>query len=145
MDLVTYACLLLILSVQVAQMFRWQIKENQSAYDRYLIQPRVLRDITNLDTTTIIFGIKVKFPFGFSPTAMQALAHPEGEVATSKAAASCGILMGLSNYSTIPLEKVIANGKYNPYVMQMSLLKNKAAMIQMVKRAEGKLPSISLQ
>lgn len=45
--------------------------------------------------------------------------------------------MGLSNYSTKDLEKVIAHGKGNPYVMQMSLLKNKKAMIQMIKRAEG--------
>ncbi|RHZ60126.1 alpha-hydroxy acid oxidase [Aspergillus thermomutatus] len=113
------------------------LKENQSAYDRYLIRPRVLRDISQLDTTTTIFGTQVKFPFGFSPTAMQALAHPDGEVGTSKAAAACGILMGLSNYSTIALEKVIAHAKGNPYVMQMSLLKNKDAMIQMIQRAEA--------
>ncbi|EEU37876.1 uncharacterized protein NECHADRAFT_88152 [Fusarium vanettenii 77-13-4] len=112
------------------------LHENESAYDRYRIRPRVLRDISVIDTSTTIFGTKVKFPFGFSPTAMQQLAHPDGEEGTAKATATVGVPMGLSNYSTIELEKVISHGKGNPYVMQMSLLKNKDAMIQMIKRAE---------
>lgn len=121
-----------------------RLRENKSAYDRYLIRPRVLRNVSTLDTSTTILGTKVKFPFGLSPTAMQALAHREGEVATSKAAAANGILMGLSNYSTIALENVIAQGKGNPYAMQMSLLKNKDAMVRMIKRAEGELPYSSI-
>lgn len=68
---------------------------------------------------------------------MQTLAHPDGEIGTSKACAANNTLMGLSNYSCIELEKVILHGSGNPYVIQMSLLKNKAAMIQMIKRAEG--------
>ncbi len=121
-----------------------RLRENKSAYDRYLIRPRVLRNVSTLDTSTTILGTKVKFPFGLSPTAMQALAHKEGEVATSKAAATNGILMGLSNYSTIALEDVIAQGNGNPYAMQMSLLKNKDAMVRMIKRAEGELPDHSI-
>lgn len=113
------------------------LRENESAYDRYMIRPRVLLDISKLDTSTSIVGCKVKFPFGFSPTAMQTLAHPDGEEGTSKACAKNNTLMGLSNYSTKELEKVIAHSTGNPYVMQMSLLKNKKAMIQMIKRAEG--------
>ncbi|KAL4736984.1 FMN-dependent dehydrogenase [Aspergillus similis] len=113
------------------------LRENKSAYDRYLIRPRVLRNVANLDTSTTILGSKVKFPFGFSPTAMHALAHPDGEVATSKAAAASSILMGLSCYSTMNLEDVIAHAQGNPYAMQLSLLKNKEAMIQMIKRAEA--------
>ncbi|KAJ5246256.1 hypothetical protein N7468_001239 [Penicillium chermesinum] len=108
---------------------------NESAYDRYMIRPRVLRDLSKLDPSAHILGSKVKFPFGFSPTAMQTFAHPEGEIATSKACAASDTLMALSNYSTIRLEDVIAEGKENPYVMQMSLLRNKSAMIQMITRA----------
>lgn len=43
------------------------LRENESAYDRYMIRPRVLRDLSKLDTSTSIVGCKVKFPFGFSP------------------------------------------------------------------------------
>ncbi|GAW16861.1 hypothetical protein ANO14919_063060 [Xylariales sp. No.14919] len=113
------------------------LRENETAYDRYKIRPRVLRNISDLDTTTTIFGTRVKFPFGFSPTAMHTLAHPEGEVATSRASAAANIPMALSNYSTIKLENVIAEEKGNPYVMQICLLKNRDAMIQLIRRAES--------
>ncbi|KAH7019856.1 FMN-dependent dehydrogenase [Ilyonectria destructans] len=112
------------------------LRENEAAYDRYKIRPRVLRDLTGLDASTTIFGTKVTFPFGFSPSAMQALAHPDGEVGTSKAAAAVGVPMGLSNYSTMALEDVISHAKGNPYAMQISMLKNKEATIQLIKRAE---------
>ncbi|KAH3374146.1 hypothetical protein KXW99_007353 [Aspergillus fumigatus] len=113
------------------------LRENESAYNRYMIRPRVLRNLSTIDTSTTIVGCKVKFPFGFSPTAMQTLAHPDGEEGTSKACANFNTLMGLSNYATKNLEQVIAHSKGNPYVMQMSLLKNKAAMIQVIKRADA--------
>ncbi|KAG5801746.1 hypothetical protein H9Q74_013678 [Fusarium xylarioides] len=112
------------------------LHENETAYDRYRIRPRVLRDISKLDTSTTIFGTKVSFPLGFSPTAMQQLAHPDGEVGTSKATAAFQVPMGLSNYATMDLEQVVSHGKGNPYCMQMSLLKNKEAMIKLIKRAE---------
>ena len=114
-----------------------RLRANESAYDRYMIRPRVLRNLSSLDTSTTIVGCKVKFPFGFSPTAMQTLAHPDGEEATSKACAGFNTMMGLSNYSTKELERVIAHGQGNPYAMQMSLLKNKDAMVKLMKRAEG--------
>ena len=68
---------------------------------------------------------------------MQTLAHPEGEVAVSKGCAKSDTLMALSSYSTIELEDVISHRKVNPYVMQISLIRNKPAMIQMINRAEG--------
>lgn len=69
---------------------------------------------------------------------MQGLAHPDGEIATSRAAAAMNIPMGLSTYATSNLEDVIAQGSGNPYAMQLSLLKNKDAMARMVQRAESK-------
>ncbi|KAJ5992227.1 FMN-dependent dehydrogenase [Penicillium sp. IBT 35674x] len=65
------------------------------------------------------------------------MAHPDGEIATSKATAALNVPMGLSNYSTKPLEDVIAHSSGNPYAMQMSLLKNKSAMIKLLERAEA--------
>jgi (S)-2-hydroxy-acid oxidase len=68
---------------------------------------------------------------------MQGLAHPDGEVATSKATASVNVPMGLSNYASKPLDEVASHGTGNPYMMQMSLLKDKKVMINVLKRAEG--------
>ncbi len=82
-------------------------------------------------------SIQVSLPFGFSPAASQKLAHPDGEVATSRAAAKFGICMGLSSYSNYSLEDVGAQGLGNPYVIQMCVLRDRSITLQLLKRAES--------
>lgn len=83
-----------------------------------------------------IFGIKTSLPLGFSPAAMHRLAHPEGELATSRAAASAGVCMALSSYATESIENVAAQGKGNPYVMQLCVLRDRASTLHILKNAE---------
>lgn len=120
------------------------VRDNEAAYNRYKIRPRVLRDVSNLDASTEIFGTRVSFPFGFSPAATHKLAHPDGEVGTSKAAAATNICMALSAYATCSLEDVIAQGSGNPYVMQFSILKDRNIMKQILQRAESQLHPVYL-
>lgn len=94
--------------------------------------------VPEIDTSTDIFGTKVSFPLGFSPTALHRFAHPDGEKATSRAAANMGVGMALSSYSTTSLEDVAAQGTgRNPYAMQLTIPKERGFAVQMVKRAEG--------
>lgn len=65
------------------------------------------------------------------------MAHPDGEIGTSRAAANAGISMALSTYATASMEDVIAQGQSNPYAFQMSLYKNREATERLVRRAEG--------
>lgn len=51
---------------------------------RYHIVPRVLRDVSDVDMSTTILGHRISFPVCIAPTAMQRMAHPEGEVATAR-------------------------------------------------------------
>ncbi|KAF1925600.1 uncharacterized protein M421DRAFT_240330 [Didymella exigua CBS 183.55] len=69
---------------------------------------------------------------------MHCLAHKDGELATSRAAANAGILMVLSPYATTSLEDVIAQGTGNPYMMQMCIVKDRNITMQLLRRAEGK-------
>ncbi|KAL1885827.1 hypothetical protein Plec18167_001323 [Paecilomyces lecythidis] len=112
------------------------LQENETAFNRYKIRPRILINVDNIDTSTEIFGTKVSMPLGFSPAASQKLAHPEGELATSRAAAKFGICMGLSSYSNYSLEDVARQGSGNPYVMQMCVLRDRSITLQLLKRAE---------
>ncbi|KAK5210502.1 hypothetical protein LTR47_000394 [Exophiala xenobiotica] len=114
------------------------LHDNEAAFDRYRLRPRILKNISHIDTSTTIWGSKVLFPFGFSPAAMHRLAHPDGEVGTSKACAALNVAMGLSAYSTDSLEDVIkqGEGKTNPYAMQVSLLKDKKLTLRLLERAE---------
>ncbi|KZL68651.1 fmn-dependent dehydrogenase family protein [Colletotrichum incanum] len=96
------------------------LRDNEEAYDRYKIMPRILINVDNIDMSTTIFGTKVSFPLGFSPAAMHKLAHPNGELGTSRAAARMNICMALSSYATESMESVAAQGTGNPYVIQLS-------------------------
>ncbi|KAH8168710.1 FMN-dependent dehydrogenase domain-containing protein [Sarocladium implicatum] len=115
------------------------VKANESAFDRYRIMPRILRDVAHVDPSTSVFGNKVSFPFGFSPAAMHCLAHPDGEVATSRAAAKAGIAMGLSHWATKSLEDVKKAsedlGAANPYGIQTSGATSKDEIVCLVERA----------
>lgn len=77
------------------------------------------------------------FPCGFSPSAMHKLAHPDGELATSRAASNLKVPMALSSYATTSLEDVKAQGTDNPYMIQMCIVKDREITLQLLKRAES--------
>ncbi|KAJ4317299.1 hypothetical protein N0V84_007435 [Fusarium piperis] len=101
------------------------LRDNEEAYNRYKIRPRILVNVDNVDISSEIFGCKTALLLGLSPAAMHRLAHPDGEIATSRAAAKIGICMGLSSYATASLEDVAAEGSGNPYVMQLCVLRDR--------------------
>ena len=51
---------------------------------RYRLRPRMLRDVSNINMKTTIMGDEVDFPVGAAPTAMQRMAHDDGELATAR-------------------------------------------------------------
>ncbi|KAI6948015.1 hypothetical protein KC321_g18956, partial [Hortaea werneckii] len=101
------------------------LRDNEAAFDRYKIKPRILVNVEKIDTSGELFGVKTAMPLGFSPSAMHRLAHPDGELATSRAAADANIAMTLSSYSTESLENVKAQGLSNPYAMQLCVLRDR--------------------
>ncbi|KAG9977784.1 FMN-dependent dehydrogenase, partial [Aureobasidium melanogenum] len=113
------------------------LKDNEAAFNRYKIRPRVMINVAKIDLKTEIFGTKTAAPFGFSPAAMHGLAHLDGELATSRAAANANICMGLSVFATQSLEDVIAQNSGNPYFMHISMIKDKVACANTIERAEA--------
>ncbi|KAH6980829.1 (S)-2-hydroxy-acid oxidase [Ilyonectria sp. MPI-CAGE-AT-0026] len=113
------------------------LRDNEEAYNRYKIRPRILVNVQDVDISGEIFGCKTALPLGFSPAAMHRLAHPDGELATSRAAAKAGICMGLSSYATESIEDVGAQGLGNPYVMQVCVVKDRSVTLQILQRAEA--------
>jgi len=75
------------------------------------IRPRTLRNVAKIDTSTRVLGKEYPYPIAIAPSAMHQLAHSDGELATSRAAASQGTTMTLSTFSNASLEDVIQAGK----------------------------------
>ena len=80
------------------------LRENQAAFDRMRLQPRVLVDVSRLDTRTTLFGQALDFPILLAPTAYHRLVHPEGEIATVRGACAAGALLVASTSATTSIE-----------------------------------------
>jgi isopentenyl diphosphate isomerase/L-lactate dehydrogenase-like FMN-dependent dehydrogenase len=76
------------------------LRDNEEAYGRYRLRPRVLVDVTEVSARTTVLGTEVSMPLLVAPTALQRMAHPDGEVATGRAAAAAGTIMCLSTIAT---------------------------------------------
>ena len=66
--------------------------------------PRVLRDVSEIDTTTTLLGEPMAFPFIAAPTGFTRIAHSEGELAVARAAGAPDSLH-LSTLSTRSIEE----------------------------------------
>ncbi|KAJ1697636.1 hypothetical protein LUZ63_006148 [Rhynchospora breviuscula] len=71
----------------------YTLRENMEAYKRIMLRPRILVDVSRIDMSTTLLGYKMQSPIMVAPTGMHKYAHPEGEVATARAAAACNTLM----------------------------------------------------
>lgn len=80
------------------------LRENREAFKRLTLRPRVLRDVSNMDISTTVLGQCIATPVCIAPTAMQRMAHPDGEVASSAAARKTGNCFILSTISTTSIE-----------------------------------------
>jgi len=76
------------------------LRENVDAFGRLTLRPRVLADVSGLSTAATVLGHELAMPILVAPTAFQRLAHPDGEVATARAAARAGTIFCLSTVAT---------------------------------------------
>ncbi len=110
---------------------------NVEAWGRWQLHPRVLAGISEVSTETTVLGSAVASPVGIAPTAIQGLAHPEGEVATARGAAAAGALLILSSLATCPLEDVAAAAPDAVRWMQIYVLRDRARTVDLVVRTAG--------
>jgi isopentenyl diphosphate isomerase/L-lactate dehydrogenase-like FMN-dependent dehydrogenase len=76
------------------------LRENVKAFERLKLRPRVLVDVGSVTTHTTVLGTGVALPVLIAPLAMQRMAHPDGELATARAAVSAGTIMCVSSAAT---------------------------------------------
>ncbi|KAK9923792.1 hypothetical protein M0R45_032192 [Rubus argutus] len=114
---------------------QFTLKENVEAFRRITLRPRVLVDVSRIDTSTTVLGYKISAPIMIAPSAMHQLAHPEGEVATARAAAASDTIMILSYNSTCTVEEVASSCNAVRF-FQLYIYKRRDISAQIVQRAE---------
>lgn len=108
---------------------------NLRGFDDFPIYHRVLRDVSRPDASFRLFGDDFSMPILAAPTAMQQMAHPEGEAGTAKAVARAGTGMILSTLATKPIEEVAPHAGGRIW-FQLYVYKDRGITRELIRRAE---------
>ena len=110
------------------------LRDNQAAYKRMRLLPKVLTDVSKMDTRTIILGQPAELPIAIAPTGAVGFGWRGGDVAIARAAVAAGIPYTLSSTATASIEK-IADQAPGRLWFQAYILRNKPFLAALIERA----------
>ena len=111
------------------------VDRNHRAFASWALRPRVLRDVSALDLSTTVLGTKVSLPVLIAPCGGHKRAHPDGELATYRAAAACGSIMAVSANSNTSFEELAKAARGHLWV-QMYPFRDKEMTQEWLDRAK---------
>jgi isopentenyl diphosphate isomerase/L-lactate dehydrogenase-like FMN-dependent dehydrogenase len=111
------------------------LKANREAFAKYYLRPRRLVDVSKVDTSVEIFGVKYANPIFVCPTGGNRAYHPDGELAVARAAKAGGHLEMLATPATTSIEDAIA-ARGAPVWYQLYASPRWEVAEALVKRAE---------
>ena len=110
------------------------LRANRTAWSDVRLRPRVLVDVSRVDTALTLLGDELAHPILVAPTAFQKLAHPDGEIATARAARRSGTLLVASTLATTRVEDV-ATAAPGPFWLQLYVFRDRGLTRELVTRA----------
>lgn len=113
------------------------LASNRSAFSRWAIVPRMLRDVTHRSMAITLFNEQLKTPVMLAPVGMQKISHPEGELATARAAAAAGVPLVVSTVSSHSMEQIAEVMGDAPRWYQLYWSTDREVSASMVRRAEA--------
>ena len=108
--------------------------ENITAWRNLRLRPRVLRDITNIDTGITLLGIQHPHPILVAPTGRHKLFHPEGERATARGAAAANSPYVVASNANVLIEDIAAERKSAPQWFQLYYWPNRKEVEALIDR-----------
>jgi 4-hydroxymandelate oxidase len=111
------------------------VRWNREALAKVRLKPRVLIDVSQVDTRTKLFGEELAHPILLAPTSSHMLAHPEGEVATVRGAGAAGAIMVASTVSNRSIEDVV-HAATRPVWFQLYVSDDRGTTKELIQRAE---------
>ena len=108
---------------------------NREAYDRIRLRPRVLMDVSRVDTRVSLLGRELSFPILLAPTSYHRALHPDGELATARGAGAAGATWVVSTATTTTLED-IGRTATAPLWFQLYVQPDRGVTRELVQRAE---------
>lgn len=113
------------------------LDDNEAAWQRIRLLPKVLRDVSIVDPSTTVLGQRIVAPILVAPTAYHRLAHDEGEAATARGTSEAGTVMCVSTLATVSLEDVAAAAPDAPRWFQLYIRRDRRFTEDLVARASA--------
>ena len=111
---------------------RW----NHEAYEHIRLRPRVLVDVSKLDTRVKLFGLELPFPILLSPTGFQSAVYPDGDLASARGAGAAQALLVIGASASKSVDEV-AKAATGPVWFQLYVQRDRGFTKDLVQRAEA--------
>lgn len=111
------------------------LRDNVAAFGRIRLLPPLLHGVSAVDTSTVVLGQKIRLPVLIAPTAAQNYYHPDGILATTRAAAAAGTILGVSSSNGHTPEEIAAASN-GPKWFQLYVPNDRGVGKQLVERVQ---------
>ncbi len=111
------------------------LRDNIAAFQRLRLLPPLLTGVAEIDTATTVLKQPVAMPILLAPVAGQSLYHPQGILASARAAASAKTILGVSSSAGNSVEEIAAASSGAKW-FQLYMPKDRAVARRLVERAD---------
>src|ERR1051326_5327034 len=94
------------------------LRRNRQAFDKIAFRPRILVDVSHVDTSTTFLGQKLRIPAIFAPIGSLQVFDPDGAIAATREANDFGI-MHCATSATLPALEKPAQATATPKIFQL--------------------------
>ena len=109
---------------------------NRAAFDALTLRPRILRDVSQRDLTSSVFGQKTNTPFGISPMGMCNLSGAGADLMLARLAARENVPLGVSTVASTAMELLIEAAEGNAW-FQLYFSGDGVGTFKLVERAKA--------
>ena len=114
----------------------WTLRDNCAAFQRCHLAPRVLVDVSRVQTQAELLGAPANMPLAVAPTGAVGFGWPGGDVAIARAAARAGVPYTLSTTATTSIERLAREAPGRLW-FQAYALRDPAGFLSLIARAQA--------
>ncbi len=111
------------------------LRRNRQAFEWVELVPRAIADVSSVNASTEVLGVKMDYPIMVAPSAAHGQLHPEGELATHRGATAAGTPMIVSINASFPIDKIGAAAK-GPMWWQLYARDTEDGNRELIERAQ---------
>lgn len=113
------------------------LKWNITAFDRIQFLPRVLNDVSELDTSVELFGERLPHPVMLAPVAYHKLFHKNGEIESAKGAALAESVYCVSTMTNTSIEEIAQSSPQTRLWYQLYVQRDRGYTKNIIERVEA--------